>query len=1187
MKTKLLTKIKSTMFNQMKIRTKLLTGFFILAIITGTVGMYGIFKLKQLDDADTKLYEKVAVPLGDLISITEHFQIMRSEIIYASIAETPEELLKYKEKIEGSKKELLKSCSDYESTLEDEFDRKNYKELSDAINSYTGYIPQLFQLMDAGDKLGAKALMDDGFTKARFKVQDEIDKVVKQEEENGKKISDENTVLADMATVFLLVFIVIAIALAVFFGLYIAANIQGILKQLIDETNSLVNAALAGKFNTRADLNKTNFEFREIPEGINKCLDVVVAKIYWYEQMLDSIPFPISVTDMNMNWTFFNKAAENVTGKTRKEMTGKQCSNWGADICNSDRCGIALLKKGKLSSFFKQPGMDMDFQVDTAYLLDEAGNQIGHIEIVQDITKAQKISEYNKLEVERLATNLLNLSKGVVNFDLNVAKADKYTENEYQNFTLINQNLKQAQDAIVLLVTDANTLSIAAVEGRLATRADATKHQGDFRKIIEGVNNTLDSVIGPLNVAANYVDRISKGDIPNKISDNYNGDFNKIKGNLNMCIDAVNLLVTDAKMLSVAAVEGRLATRADATKHWGDFKVVVEGVNNTLDAVIGPLNVAANYVDRISKGDIPNKISDNYNGDFNEIKNNLNQCIDAVNLIIIDAEMLKKAGMEGRLATRADVNKHQGDFRRIVEGVNKILDSVVGTFEAIPIPLQFMDKNFNIQYINSTGAKLLKRSQSELQNGHTTCANMWHTEKCNTNECPCFVTMDRNSTYRCENTCMIENSELSLDCIGAPLRDEAGKVVGSFEFVIDQTLIKNEFRKAQKIGDYQTKQVVRLTEGLKRFAGGDLGITLFTDNADEDTRNAKLMFEQITNPLNETVLVMKQIVEKAKLIAGGDLTVDLKKRSEQDELIEALSDMVKSVADVVVQVQQATDNIAAASQEMSSNAQQVSQGASEQASSAEEVSSSMEQMSSNIQQNTDNAQQTEKISLNASQGIEKVSSASQESLKSIKEIAGKIGIIGDIAFQTNILALNAAVEAARAGEHGKGFAVVAAEVRKLAERSKVAADEINVLSRSSVEVTEEAGKLMQVIIPDIEKTSRLVQEITSASVEQNSGANQINSAIVQLNRVTQQNAAAAEEMATSTEELSSQADQLREMISFFKVDNNNHRLMINKTKHELIGNTKKAIANDYTPAKTKGINIEMHSKTSDSDFEKF
>ena len=262
-----------------------------------------------------------------------------------------------------------------------------------------------------------------------------------------------------------------------------------------------------------------------------------------------------------------------------------------------------------------------------------------------------------------------------------ISKGDippRITDSYNGDFNEIKNNLNTCIDAVNALVADADMLTKAAVEGKLATRADASKHQGDYRKIVEGVNDTLDAVIGPLNVSAEYVDRISKGDIPPKITDTYNGDFNEIKNNLNTCIDAVNALVADADMLTKAAVEGKLATRADASKHQGDFRKVVEGVNATLDAVIGPLNVSAEYVDRISKGDIPPRITDTYNGDFNEIKNNLNTCIDAVNALVADTGVLSKAAVEGKLATRADATKHQGDYRKIVEGVNATLDAVIG-----------------------------------------------------------------------------------------------------------------------------------------------------------------------------------------------------------------------------------------------------------------------------------------------------------------------------------------------------------------------------------------------------------------------------------------------------------------------------------------------------------------------------
>ena len=127
-------------------------------------------------------------------------------------------------------------------------------------------------------------------------------------------------------------------------------------------------------------------------------------KIKWLVQLLDSIPFPISVTDMDMNWTFVNQPALKILGKTREELLRQkvQCSNWNADICNTERCGIKMLRKGKPTSWFTQPGLDMDFQVDTAYLLDDNGNKYGHIEVVQDITASSRLKNRLQFGTEKL-----------------------------------------------------------------------------------------------------------------------------------------------------------------------------------------------------------------------------------------------------------------------------------------------------------------------------------------------------------------------------------------------------------------------------------------------------------------------------------------------------------------------------------------------------------------------------------------------------------------------------------------------------------------------------------------------------------------------------------------------------------------------------------------------------------------
>jgi len=343
---------------------------------------------------------------------------------------------------------------------------------------------------------------------------------------------------------------------------------------------------------------------------------------------------------------------------------------------------------------------------------------------------------------------------------------------------------------------------------------------------------------------------------------------------------------------------------------------------------------------------------------------------------------------------------------------------------------------------------------------------------------------------------------------------------------------------------------------------------------------AMFITRSLKNGLDKAVLFARRVSE-------GDLTVDvdLHQKDEIGMLIDALRDMAHKLKTAVGEIRGGSDNIATSSNELSTSSEQISQGATEQASSVEEVSSTMEEMASNIQQNSENAMQTEKISIEAASGIEKVNSASQQSLTSIKDIAERITIINDIAFQTNILALNAAVEAARAGEHGKGFAVVAAEVRKLAERSKVAADQIVSLSDQSVNVTENAVSMLNDIKPSIEKTARLVQEIAAASEEQRNGATQVNSAVQQLNTVTQQNASASEEMAGGAQQLSDQAERLRDIVSFFKI--NEQASFIKRHDFKMKEEQMDSALEHGSTSSNRGTKIKMTEMDDDNEFTAF
>ncbi len=273
-------------------------------------------------------------------------------------------------------------------------------------------------------------------------------------------------------------------------------------------------------------------------------------------------------------------------------------------------------------------------------------------------------------------------------------------------------------------------------------------------------------------------------------------------------------------------------------------------------------------------------------------------------------------------------------------------------------------------------------------------------------------------------------------------------------------------------------------------------------------------------------------------LAEGDLTtrITTEYKGDYDVFKQAVNKLSEQFQDTVSEIKSAANQIAGASDQISSTAQSLSNGATEMASNLEETTSAVEEMTGSINQNAQNARTTDDLATKASEMAEESGKAVSQTVEAMKEIAAKIGIVGDIAYQTNLLALNAAIEAARAGEHGKGFAVVAAEVRKLAVRSQSAAQEIRTITASSVQVSEKAGDLLKSMVPQIKKTADLIQEIASASAEQDSGIGQINGAMTQLDQVTQQNAAGSEELASASEEMSAQAQQLIQMMEFFRVD---------------------------------------------------
>ena len=239
------------------------------------------------------------------------------------------------------------------------------------------------------------------------------------------------------------------------------------------------------------------------------------------------------------------------------------------------------------------------------------------------------------------------------------------------------QELRELRQDRDKLVSEVEKLTKAAVEGKLDIRGDVSKFKGGYAKIVQGINDTLDAFIGPLNVAAEYVDRISAGDIPDKITEEYRGDFNEIKNNLNKLIDALNGLVNEAARMAEAAAEGQLDVRADVARYQGSWATIVKGLNDTAENMAVPMRDIGSVLDRMAAGELKARVTNDYKGDYDVLKqacNGLGEQLQGVQEVL---EELKNAAVNGQLDVRGDAGRFKGEIAGMVQGMNDTLDAVV------------------------------------------------------------------------------------------------------------------------------------------------------------------------------------------------------------------------------------------------------------------------------------------------------------------------------------------------------------------------------------------------------------------------------------------------------------------------------------------------------------------------------
>ena len=303
------------------------------------------------------------------------------------------------------------------------------------------------------------------------------------------------------------------------------------------------------------------------------------------------------------------------------------------------------------------------------HMIKEMGR--GHLGIRLNLNSQDEIGEMAEVmdafadELQKVVIGTMNqISDGDVS--ANIEEKDELDE--------ITPALKRTIETIRNLIQEATRLSQAAVAGKLETRGNAEAFHGGFRDIVEGVNDTLDAVVGPLNIAAECVDKIGQGEIPDRITGSYQGDFDKLKQSINACIDGLGALEEGNRVLGLMR-QNDLSQTIENQYH-GIYGEIGEAINAVHGQLVYIVQIA-NHIEAGELSDLSELKAIGKRSENDTLIPSLVGMMENIVLLVEETRMMAQTAVEGELSFRGDQSKFAGEYAKVIIGFNQTLDAVI------------------------------------------------------------------------------------------------------------------------------------------------------------------------------------------------------------------------------------------------------------------------------------------------------------------------------------------------------------------------------------------------------------------------------------------------------------------------------------------------------------------------------
>ena len=478
-------------FLNLKISVKLLSGFFVVALIAGIIGVYGVVSMRTLDAESSDMYAVNTVPIGDIGKASVAYQRIRINLRDLLLTDSIEEKNQYIEKIDSYNKTLDDNLAQFEGTIKAQEIRDTFNGAKALLEKYKPVEDNVMQLALQNKTAEATGLLKENNALASS-INDEIDKLVDMKIDQAKTRADNNTATANSTQLVMIILIVLGVLLAIAAGIIISRMISIPVRKLA----AIADKLAVGDVNVNVDA-ETKDEIGELMHSFGRMIantrEQADAARAIADGELGIMISPKSENDilsksMELVISTLNRLMEEADGLIKAAIDGQ------------------LGTRGNAEAF---KGGYRDIVLGINNIMDAVINPLN-----QASAYVQKMADGERLEV------LANTYKG--------------------DFGILIDNLNQVRASLNTLLAETEMLSKSAVEGKLSVRGDMSKLKGSYADIVQGINNTLDAVIEPIKEASAVLGEMAEGNLCVSMNGNYSGDHSKIKEALNKSLLAFN-----------------------------------------------------------------------------------------------------------------------------------------------------------------------------------------------------------------------------------------------------------------------------------------------------------------------------------------------------------------------------------------------------------------------------------------------------------------------------------------------------------------------------------------------------------------------------------------------------------------------------------------------------------------------